>query len=229
MLVAGADRDDVPQLAVLEGTLDNPERTERIAALSTELLRARGYAKARVQIARRAGCGVELLVAVDRGPRFRIAQIAFDANDEFPAEARLAALEDALGTVNTVGGAYVEDRLRRALDALAHRYQELGWLDAEIDRPEVSFDDERGEVSLTIPVRAGRRFRIGNVVARGGKRATRAAVIQALGLRGGQWYDAARVRAGVVRARREIDERLEVRVDLAGDRIDLEAVVGDAR
>jgi outer membrane protein assembly factor BamA len=225
VIVVGGNRDDVPQLAVLEGTLDNPERTDRIAAVSAELLRGRGYPRAAVNVSRRQGCGVELVVAVAKGPQFRIASIAFDASDAFPSHARLAAIEDALGTVNSVGGAYVADKLDRALDALAKRYQELGWLDAHIDHPQATFDNAAGEVHIKIAVHAGKRFRIGNVVVNGGPRRTRAAVIEALGLQGGQWYDATRLREGIVRARREVDDRIEMRMQVNADHIDLEAIV----
>jgi outer membrane protein assembly factor BamA len=227
VIVEGGNRDHVPQLAVLEGTLDNPERTDRIASVSTELLRARGYPRAEIRVSRRQGCGVELVVTVATGPKLVIGSIAFATTDSFPADARLAAVEDALGTINTVGGAYVPDRLDRALEQLTRRYHELGWLEAAIDRPQVTFDDERGEVNITIGVRAGRRFKIGNVSARGGRRTTRAAVIDALGLRGGQYYDAELLREGIVRARREIDDRLQMRMQIASDRIDVEAIVGD--
>jgi outer membrane protein assembly factor BamA len=227
VIVEGGSREDVPQLAVLEGTLDNPERTERIASVSAELLRARGYPRAEVRVVRRLGCGIELDVVVAKGPKLVIGSIAFATDDAFPAAERLAAVEDALGTINSVGGAYVPDRLQRALDQLTRRYNELGWLEVEIDPPQATVDDERGEINVTIAVRAGRRFKIGNVVARGGRRITRAAVIEALGLRGGQYYDAARLREGIVRARREIDDRLQMRMQIESGRIDLEAIVGD--
>ena len=225
MIVEGGTRDDVPQLAILAGTLDNAERTERIASVSAQVLRERGYPRAEVRVTRKQGCGVELVVAVDKGPKYRIGSIAFATKDGFPAQTRLAALEDALGTVNSIGGAYVADRLARALEQLTRKYHELGWLHAEIDAPATTFDEATGQVHLTIPVRAGKRFRIGNVIARGGKRGTRQAVIEALGLRGGQWYDASRLREGLVRARREVDDRLEMRMQVESDRIDLEAIV----
>lgn len=226
VVVEGGEAADVPQLAVLEGTLDRPERTERIAEVSAQLLRVRGYSRATVSVSRRGGCGVELVVAVDKGPKFRIRSIAFETDDRFPADVRLAAVEDALGTVNSIGGAYVPDRFVRALELLTRRYHEQGWLEAKIDAPRAAFDEERGEINVTVPVRAGRRFKIGNVTVRGARRTTRAAVIEALGLRGGQYYDAARVREGIVRARREVDERLEMRIGIEDGRIEIEAIVG---
>jgi outer membrane protein assembly factor BamA len=227
--VEGGPASDVPQLAVLEGTLDQPARTDRIAKSAQEALRAKGYARAAVTVGRRTGCGVELTIAVDRGPRFMIEKIAFATDDEFPDAVRIAAIEDTLGNVNAVGGSYVPDRLQRALAELERRYRNAGWLDAAIDAPAAAFDDARGLVAITIPIRAGTRYRIGNVVARGGKRSIRVAVIQSLGLRGGQWFDAAAVRDGIARARRKLDQRIELKLSIAADRrtIDLEAELGD--
>jgi outer membrane protein assembly factor BamA len=229
--VIGGTAADVPQLAVLEGTLDDGARTDRVATLATELLRARGYARAALAIERHEGCGIELVVRLDRGPRYTIDKIAFDTDDDYPAASRLAEVEDVLGTVNAVGGSFVADRLDRALAQLERRYQDAGWLDAAIRKPQVEFDDARHTVSLTIPVEAGERFKVGNVVARGGRRSTRAAVIDALGLRGGQWFDGRAVRQAIERARREVGEHVELRVQVAKERaaIDLEAIVGTHR
>jgi outer membrane protein assembly factor BamA len=228
VVVTGAPAADVAPLAVLDGTHDDPARTERVAVVAAELLHATGYAHARVAVERAPGsCGVELRVAVARGPRFRIARIDFvGENGGVAATERLAALEDALGRVNAIGGAYVEDRMIRALDGLRRRYRDAGWIDASIDAPRASFDETHGEVAVMIGVHAGRRFRIGAVRARGtGSRVARAAVIEALGLRGGDWYDGAAVRRGIERARRELDRNIELHATVAGDRVDLDAVV----
>jgi hypothetical protein len=56
-------------------------------------------------------------------------------------------------------------------------------------------------------------------------------VIEALGLRGGDWYDGAAVRRAVSRARRELAEHIDLRVQVASDdkSIDVEAIVGAGR
>jgi outer membrane protein assembly factor BamA len=229
VVIEGGTRSDVPELAVLEGTLDDPERTDRIVRVSQDLLQARGYSRAEIDVERRSGCGVELVVHVDRGPRFKLAHIAFVTDDEFPAKARYAAIEDALGTVNAIGGSFVADRLGRALEGLKDQYQDAGWLDVEIDRANAIYDEASGQVSLTIPVKAGPRYKLGNVVAKGGRRQARAAVIDALGLRGGDWYDGRAVRQAIRRARRELGEHIDVRLQVSGNAIDLEAVLGGAK
>ena len=227
--VRGAPREAVPQLAVLEGTYDDPARTDRVAEIATRALRARGYARAAIAIARRAACRVELQVTVALGQRYRIAQIAFETDDEFPGAERLAVLEDALGTVNTVGGVYIEYRMTRALAELEHRYHDAGWLEARLGPPRAAYRRD-GTVGVSIPVSAGRRYRIGSVTAVGAGRA-RDTVLQTLGLRAGDYYDGPRIRTAIERARRRLARWVELRTSVAGDRpeIDLEAVVEAAR
>jgi outer membrane protein assembly factor BamA len=228
--VTGAPPSAVPQLAVLEGTIDDPERTERVARVAADGLRAQGYADAAIAVARRPGCRIDLVVTVALGPRYRIARIAFDTDDDFPAAERLAVVEDALGTVNTVGGVYIEYRMKRALAELERRYRDAGWLEAELGAPRTTYDPadpgSEGAVTVEIPVRAGLRFRIGSVRAVGAG-AARDAVLQSLGLHAGEYYDGPRIRWAIERARRRLARWVELRTSIADDRpeIDLEAVV----
>ena len=230
VVVTGAPRELVPQLAVLAGTLDDPERTDRIARVAIDGLRARGYADAAIAIARRPGCRVDLHVAVTLGRRYRIARITFateEANeDAFPGAERLAVLEDALGTVNTVGGVYIEYRMKRALVELERRYRDAGWLEARLGEPRTTYDPG-GAVTVEIPVTAGRRFRIGQVKAIGAGAGARDTVLQSLGLHAGDYYDGPRIRSAIERARRKLARWVELRTRIAGDRpeIDVEAVI----
>jgi outer membrane protein assembly factor BamA len=229
--VEGASAADVAPLVVLEGTFDDQDRTQRITEVATELLHAKGYPHAKIAVTRHLGCGVELEVAVDRGPRFRITQLGFQTDDAFPESERVAAIADVLGTVNAVGGAYVEDRMVRALANLARRYRESGWIDATIAKPIVTYDESTGSVAVVVPIQAGPRYRIGAVHAHGAAAATRAAVVAAMGLRGGDWYDATQIRSGIDRARKRLDRRIELRIEVAADRrtIDVEARLGGDR
>jgi outer membrane protein assembly factor BamA len=219
--VTGAAPAEVAPLAVLEGTLDDPERTARTIEVATDLLHTQGYPRATVAVARHEGCGVELAVAVDRGPHYSIASIdvAADvtARGALPAGDPRTALEDGLGSVNAVGGAYVEDRLIRALASLVDRYRAAGWLDAIAGAPAARWNDASHTVRLSVQLHPGRRYRIGTVSGR-------PAVIAALGLRGGEWFDADTLKIALARARRQLARRLAVRVSVAAARaaIDLE-------
>jgi outer membrane protein assembly factor BamA len=224
--VTGAPHDTVAQLVVLEGTVDDPARLARIVQIATRALRAAGYADGSLAITRRVGCGVELDVAVALGMRYRIARIAFETDDEFPGAARLAVLEDALGTVNTIGGVYLEYRMKRALAELERRYRDAGWLDARIGAPRASYDPA-GTVDVAIPVSAGRRFRIASVKAVGANPIAREAVLQTLGIRAGDYYDGPSLRMATDRARHKLARWVELRTSIADGRpeIDVEAVV----
>jgi outer membrane protein assembly factor BamA len=223
--VTGATPADVPALAVLQGTHDDPARVARVVAAAVLALRWRGYADASIDVTREVGCFADLRVAVALGPRFRIARIDFDTDDEFPAGERLAAIEDALGTVNTIGGVHIDYRLRRALDGLERRYRDAGWLDARIGEPRPRYD-EAGRVRITIPVDAGRRYRIGTIRARGANARARRALLEELGVDPGAYYDGPALRRGIERARRRLDRRVELRTSLTDEaQIEIEAEI----
>lgn len=228
--LVGADRPEVRRalapLAVLEGTLDNPTRAQRVAALATEALRTIGYPRAQIVLDRGAGCGVELAARVTLGPRYRIAKIQFVTDDTFPAKRRLALIEDALGTVNTVGGVYVADRLDAALAELQKRYRDAGWARAEIQTFAADYDDARGEVSLTIPIKSGQKFTIGRIRAIGA-RGVAGELFDALGLEEGQPYDKALLTAGLARARQRLDQHIRMRAVISDETgtVDIEAIV----
>jgi outer membrane protein assembly factor BamA len=223
--VTGAAAGDVPALAVLQGTHDDPARTARIAAAAVEALRWQGYAKAKIEVAREVGCFVDLRVAVELGPRFRIARIDFQTHDEFPAGERLAVIEDALGTVNTIGGVHIDYRLRRALEGLEQRYRDAGWLDARIGAPRTAYD-EAGAVRLAISIDAGRRYRIGTIRARGASAIARRTVLEELGVGPGAYYDGPALRRGLERARRKLERGVELRTSRSDlDEIEIEAEI----
>ncbi len=227
--VTGATKAQVPALAILEGTIDDTTRAARIVEVALERLRAEGHARAAIAITRKQGCFTDLDVAVTLGPKFKISDIAFATTDEFPARERLAVLEDALGTVNTVGGVYVEYRLQRALTRLQERYRDAGWLEAKIAPPVARYGDDT--IALTIPITPGPRFRVAAIRARGAGAKARAAVLDEIRIEPGAWYDGTAIRTGIERARRKLDRWVDLRTVVSIDRgvIELEAVLETAQ
>jgi len=232
VLVTGAPASSVPALRVLAGTIDDPLRADRIVAFATDRLHTQGFARANIELTRTRGCFVDLHVAVALGPRFQIRAIDFQSTptDDFPARDRLAALEDALGTVNTIGGVYVDYRLRRALADLQQRYRDAGWLEATIADP-IAHYTEDGGVTIAIPVTPGPRFRVAAIRARGAGERARAAVLEEIAIEPGAWYDGVAVRTGIERARRKLDRWVELRTTVSQDRgvIELEAILESSR
>jgi outer membrane protein assembly factor BamA len=230
--VSGAPPDSVPQLRVLEGTMDDQARIERVADLALRDLRAQGYVDADLSIGRHAGCGVDIDVQVVLGRRYRIGSIVFaGAPDADPAAGidRLAALEDGLGTVNTLGGVYIEYRMQRAVTELERRYRDAGWLEAKLGPPRASYDRTSGVIAVRIPTELGARFTIGSIKAVGANADARARLIQALGIRSGDYYNAPRLRTAIERARHQLERKVELRTNVIDRRlqIDVEAVVND--
>ena len=213
----GATAAEVAPLAVLEGTLDDAERTARTVEVASDLLHVHGYPHATIRVTRAAGCGVELTGTVDKGPRYAIAAIDIAADAPLPPGEPRVALEGALGTVNAVGGAYVADRMDKALAALVDRYRDAGWLDAAADAPRAQWDRAAHTVRVGVSLHPGARYRIGTVSAK-------PSVIAALGLKGGEWFDADILKTALARARRQLARRLAVRLSVAAARaaIDLE-------
>jgi outer membrane protein assembly factor BamA len=231
VLVDGAPKSTVPALAVLEGTIDDVERARRVAAFATQQLQAQGYARAQIAVTRTQGCFVELHVAVTLGPKYEIRTIEFRTapGDDFPVRDRLATLEDALGTVNTIGGIYVDYRLERAITRLQERYRDAGWLEAKLGTPAVTFEDKA--IAIEIPVTPGPRFRVAAIRARGASTKARRAVLDEIAIEPGGWYDGAAIRTGIERARRKLDRWVELRTIVSQDRafIELEAVLENTR
>jgi hypothetical protein len=223
---SGAPTDAVAPLAVLQGTLDDPRRTERVVRVATAALHAAGYAHAAMALSRTDRCGVSLTAAVTLGPRFRIGAITFVTDDAFPAARRLELIEDALGTVNTVGGIYVAERLDAGLAQLRQHYRDAGWARADVGTVEADYDDSSGRVSLTIQIHAGPRLRIGAVSAvNAGTDGDK--LFDALGLEQGTYYDRDKLRAGIRRARRVLGRGIRLRAVFAPgvDEVNVEAVV----
>jgi outer membrane protein assembly factor BamA len=223
--VTGAGRDDVAGLAVLEGTIDESVRTERIVTTALDGLHQQGYARAAIAVTRTTGCFTELHVAVTLGPRFKIDKLEFRTDDAFPPRERLTTIEDTLGTVNTVGGVYIEYRMQRALKNLEKRYHDAGWLEAKVGPATAHYSEHA--VSVSVPITAGPRFRIGAIRARGATATARTAVLEEIRLEPGAWYDGPAIRSGIERARRKLDRWVELRTNLSTDRdeIELEAIV----
>lgn len=226
--IHGAGLAEVPGLAVLEGTIDDRVRTERIARLVANQLADRGYARALVAIRRiPSDCFGELAVDVTLGPKFSIASLDVIDNSDFPYSERTAAFTDSLGTVNSPGGTYIAYRLTRALDNLAQRYRDAGWLDVVVGKPRVHYDDDAAAIAIEIPVTAGRRYRIAAIRARGAAADVRAVALAAIELQPGAWYDGPKIRIGIERARRRLARPIELHTSQASDRgeIELEAVI----
>ncbi|HEU0034389.1 MAG TPA: hypothetical protein VFQ53_27390 [Kofleriaceae bacterium] len=227
--VTGAPRSAIAPLAVLEGTLDEPERTTRIVALTEALLHREGYPRAKLAVARHTGCGVELAVTAALGPRFRIARIVFATADDLDPAVRRDAFAISLDSgrrIQTVGGDYDAGWLETSVRQLATAYKDRGWTNVEIGEVAVHEDDATGTVELTVPITPHDRFKIGELRAAPDDPVALAA-LATIGLRSGDWFDARAVELATDRMRRHVGHRVYLRTTPRDDHhvIDVELAV----
>lgn len=168
----GVTRDEVPRLAVLEGTLHDGARLARLVASVTSALRDRGHLRASLDATAYPTCdGVVILVSGSLGPRYRVRSIRATGTSTpvTPAE-----LEDDLGHANVAGGAYARQALDVALTRILAREQEAGYFAVTGDIAATP-DDEAAAVDVELRISEGPRMRIA-VAVDGGTPALRALV-----------------------------------------------------
>lgn len=190
------------RLRALVGTIDDPERTARIATRLEGTLRAAGYAKARVAAERRpVADGAWLCASVTPGPRYVLATIATPGAVHL-SRGRIAAIVGEPHTrLNRVGGTYRADLMSEAIVRLQNAYADLGFVAAQLGPVTTDIDDARGRITLRIPVEEGARYTLGAVKFLGVAPARQAAYRALLGAREGDVYRAGPINEGVQRIR----------------------------
>jgi outer membrane protein assembly factor BamA len=173
----GMTRADVPQLALLEGTLHDRGRLARLVASTEASLRDHGYAHASLRASTRTTCaGVVVRIAGMLGPRYRAGTMRVIGASEPIAAAELS---DDFGNTNAPGKAFHRSSLDAALVRLVAREQARGFFDAA-GRVYVVGDDETHQIDGVLWIDDGPRYRIDFEIV-GGTQATSALIDAALG------------------------------------------------
>jgi len=91
---------------------------------------------------------VNLEIQIEEGSRARLGKILFTGNRVLPD----VLLHFTLGVAE---GYYEADEIEKGLDKLNRLYQKRGYIQATLGPPELSYDEKKQEVSITIPIEAG--------------------------------------------------------------------------
>ncbi len=96
---------------------------------------------------------VNLEVQVQQGNRARFGKIIFTGNRVLP---------DVLlyFTLGVAEGYYEADRIEKGLDKLNQLYQKRGYIQATMGPPELSYEEKKQKVSITIPIEAGVQVKV---------------------------------------------------------------------
>ncbi len=96
---------------------------------------------------------VNLEIKIQQGSRARLGKILFTGN---------RVLSDVLlyFTLGVAEGYYEADAIEKGLDKLNQLYQNRGYMQATVGPPELSYDERKQEVSITIPIEAGIQVKV---------------------------------------------------------------------
>ena len=153
----GLTRAEVPQLALLEGTLHDRGRLARLVESTQASLRDHGYPRASLHADARTTCdGVVVKIAGTLGARYRAGTMRVIGASE-PIAA--AELEDDFGHTNAPGEAFQHSSLEVALARLLAREHARGFLDAA-GKVYVVGDDDTHQIDGYLWIDEGAHYRI---------------------------------------------------------------------
>jgi outer membrane protein insertion porin family len=149
----------------------DPAEAQAASARLMEALRNAYYPMARVKWKagpREDGAGLALVFQVETGLRGRLGELRFTGNNALSHASLtdVVSLRPRTGTWDNVTGADILllEHLARDQEALLRRYQDAGFMDAEIGDPELEWLGEAEGFRITWPIlREGPRYRIRSV------------------------------------------------------------------
>ena len=175
--IVGAEHPSVALLRPLEGSIYEPPRLQRLAALAQRRLRAHGFARATVRATAAVTCGLATVTfAVTPGRRYKLAAFVVEGS-ALPIG---KSFERALGRANVVGGLLRYEDLVEEAARLIETHKDRGWVEARAPEPVLTYDDARGLVSVRLEVKPGPRYRFGALSVVGGSPQARARVEELL-------------------------------------------------
>jgi len=160
---------------VQNGSLDERQIKEDAEKLH-EFYQKNGYNQAQVTYTidrnRSTGFGA-VLFKVREGNKVRISDIRFIGNDSLKPRRLRKEMDTAKWHIFswlTGGGRFQDDKFEEDLEKLRDYYKDRGFLDVEISEDNISFDyPTPNRLVLTIRVKEGRQYRIGDITFSGNK------------------------------------------------------------
>ncbi len=154
----------------------DPAVVKKIEGIVREMLKEKGFQFSTVthQITEVAGGPklVNLVFTLDEGPKVKIKTITFDGNEV----ASDGTLRKQMKTNKirkflpffTSHGTYQEAKFEEDADRVMQYYLDRGYINAQVGTPELKFIEDSSNkktrwVEVRVPVREGRRYRIGNL------------------------------------------------------------------
>jgi outer membrane protein insertion porin family len=184
------------QLTLTTGaTLDLPllyENRDRIEAL----YRAEGYYQARVgyDVTNLPNDAVAVNFEVTEGRKLRLREVRFEGNEHFTNKQLTSGMRTKVWRPWSYvtryldkSGTYAEPVFMQDLQLVERKYQDAGYLRAEVGDPEVLA--EKDALVVTVPVTEGGRYRVGSLDVSGDPTVTGADLADEFKLSGEEWFN----------------------------------------
>ncbi len=157
-------------------------KVQKVRETIMALLLEKGMYAAQVeaQTDRKGKNEVELTFKIDEGPRVRVAEVVLTGTPKLPQSILLAAMKSNRphGLVSWVAGAdvYKENKLTEDLDKIKAKFQEYGYMEAVVGKPEIEqltkrtiLRKKQTMLRIAIPVSAGDRYTVADITVEGNK------------------------------------------------------------
>lgn len=161
-----------------------------------EYYQKRGYSQAEVNYTidrdRATGFG-RVTFRIREGAKVRIKKINFVGNENVKSRKLRKELKETrkwwMWSWLTGKGRLKDDKFEEDLDLVRDYYRELGYLDVEIPRSEIEFNyPKSGSLEIVIPVREGRRYKVGEITFSGNKLLPSPLLMRVVRQRQGTWF-----------------------------------------
>jgi outer membrane protein insertion porin family len=181
----------------------SPAKVQKVRATIGTLLAEKGLTGGDVtaQVERRGPTEVNLAFQIREGDLARVGQVIFAGTLGLHRDALMGAMKDNkkhdLLTWMTGKDTFKENKLEGDLASIRTRLQANGYMEATVGEPQIS-DIRKSSIffktltmkSITIPIRAGERYRVGEVNVEGNKLLAAPRLRSLVKLDDGGWYSA---------------------------------------
>lgn len=128
------------------------------AYLMEEYYRDEGYHDVRVRYRFDAGPPPKVFFLVNEGPRATLGDIAFEGRGDVPLDELLPFFEGARTTLFLGKRLYSRSNVEDAVDSVRAHYRSNGYLNAEVDPPEISFREKGTLADVRVFIRPGIQY-----------------------------------------------------------------------
>ncbi|HKE16055.1 MAG TPA: POTRA domain-containing protein [Kofleriaceae bacterium] len=201
------------QIPVKRGDFFDPVRLTAIRRNLLEQLRQAGFHSANVTWGSSAakGGGLDVVFNVEEGRLVAVTKLAFQGNKAMPQKTLTGLLGES-GTA--VGQRYWRDALERGLARVSEQYFDMGYVNVFVGPVGEKLSQDGSQMELTIPIKEGDQYRLGELTFEGALAATKREYAAAFGLRKGAVFSRRKVSEGLDRIRALHQKKGKANVEL---------------